>query len=109
MEKLGLVWDVVRITPERQTQRLAPPRAASRSDAGGLVVLPLAEATLLVLLGVRLGKLLLALAEAAVVLLLGVRVGQLLLALAEAPDRLVLGEDLGRGLALGEAVGGLLG
>ena len=24
MEKLGLVWDVVRITPERQTQRLAP-------------------------------------------------------------------------------------
>jgi hypothetical protein len=24
LEKLGLVWDVVRITPERQTQRLAP-------------------------------------------------------------------------------------
>ena len=24
MEKLGLVWDVVRITPERQTQRMAP-------------------------------------------------------------------------------------
>ena len=23
MERLGLVWDVVRITPERQTQRLA--------------------------------------------------------------------------------------
>jgi stearoyl-CoA desaturase (delta-9 desaturase) len=23
MEKLGLVWDVVRITPERQTQRMA--------------------------------------------------------------------------------------
>jgi hypothetical protein len=23
MEKLGLVWDVVRITPDRQTQRLA--------------------------------------------------------------------------------------
>jgi len=23
MEKLGLVWDVVRIAPERQTQRLA--------------------------------------------------------------------------------------
>jgi hypothetical protein len=22
LEKLGLVWDVVRITPERQTQRL---------------------------------------------------------------------------------------
>ena len=69
--------------------------AASRGDAGGLVVLPLAEATLLVLLGILLGQLLLALAEAAVVLLLGVDVGQLLLALAEAPDRLVLGEDLG--------------
>jgi hypothetical protein len=24
MERLGLVWDVVRIAPERQTQRLAP-------------------------------------------------------------------------------------
>jgi stearoyl-CoA desaturase (delta-9 desaturase) len=24
MEKLGLVWDVVRITPERQTQRMGP-------------------------------------------------------------------------------------
>jgi stearoyl-CoA desaturase (delta-9 desaturase) len=23
MEKLGLIWDVVRITPERQAQRLA--------------------------------------------------------------------------------------
>ena len=103
MEKLGLVWDVVRITPERQTQRMAragraaPPRAsrASRGDAGGLVVLALAEATLLVLLGILLGKLLLALAEAAVVLLLGIDVGQVLLALAEAPDLLVLGEDLG--------------
>jgi hypothetical protein len=42
-------------------------------------------------------------------LLLGVHVPQILLALAEAPDRLVLGEDLGGGLALGEAVGGLLG
>mgnify|MGYP003292477397 CR=1 FL=1 len=26
MEKLGLVWDVVRITPERQAQRLAGQR-----------------------------------------------------------------------------------
>jgi hypothetical protein len=73
------------------------------------VVLPLAEATLLVLLGILLGQLLLALAEAAMVLLLEILVGELLLALAEAPDRLVLGEDLGRGLALGEAVVGLLG
>src|SRR4029453_5965875 len=80
-----------------------------RSDAGGLVVLPLAEASLLVLLGVLLGKLLLALAEAAVVLALGVVLGDVLLALAEPPDRLLFGEDLGRGLALGEAVGGLLG
>jgi hypothetical protein len=73
------------------------------------VVLPLAEATLLVLLGILLGELLLALAEAAVVVLLEVRFGEFLLALAEAPDLRVLGEDLGCGLALGEAVGGLLG
>jgi hypothetical protein len=103
MEKLGLVWDVVRITPERQTQRIAPAAGAapagasrpSRRDAGGLVVLPLAEATLLVLLGILLGKLLLALAEAPVVLLLEILFWELLLALAEAPDLLVLGEDLG--------------
>ena len=32
MEKLGLVWDVVRITPERQTQRMARAgRAAPRA------------------------------------------------------------------------------
>ena len=73
------------------------------------MVLPLAEATLLVLLGVLLGKLLLALAEAAMVLLLEVLFGELLLALAEPPDLFVLGEDLRGGLALGEAVGGLLG
>jgi hypothetical protein len=73
------------------------------------VVLPLAEATLLVLLGVLLGQLLLTLAEAAMVLLLDILVGELLLALAEAPDLLVLGEDLRRGLTLGEAVVGLLG
>jgi hypothetical protein len=59
------------------------------------VVLPLAEATLLVLLGIHLGQLLLALAEAAVMVLLEIRVGQLLLPLAVAPDGLVLGEDLG--------------
>jgi stearoyl-CoA desaturase (delta-9 desaturase) len=29
MEKLGLVWDVVRITPERQTQRMAPAAGAT--------------------------------------------------------------------------------
>jgi stearoyl-CoA desaturase (delta-9 desaturase) len=29
MEKLGLVWDVVRITPERQTQRLVSGTAAA--------------------------------------------------------------------------------
>jgi stearoyl-CoA desaturase (Delta-9 desaturase) len=29
MEKLGLVWDVVRITPERQTQRMAPAAGAA--------------------------------------------------------------------------------
>jgi hypothetical protein len=29
MEKLGLVWDVVRITPERQTQRLVAGTAAA--------------------------------------------------------------------------------
>ena len=73
------------------------------------MVLPLAEATLLVLLGILLGQLLLPLAEAPVMLLLGIHVGQLLLALAEAPDLFVLGEDLGAGLALGEAVVGLLG
>jgi hypothetical protein len=44
-----------------------------------------------------------------VLLLLGVDVGKFLLALAEAADRLVLGEGLGRGLAIGEPVGGLLG
>jgi stearoyl-CoA desaturase (Delta-9 desaturase) len=32
MEKLGLVWDVVRITPDRQTQRMARAgRAAPRA------------------------------------------------------------------------------
>ena len=98
--------------PAHGARRARAPRApscASRRDAGGLVVLALAEATLLVLLGILLGKLLLALAEAAVVLLLGIHVGQVLLALAEAADLLVLGEDLGRGFALGEAVVGLLG
>ena len=34
MEKLGLVWDVVRITPERQTQRL--PRAAALAARHGV-------------------------------------------------------------------------
>jgi hypothetical protein len=29
MEKLGLVWDVIRITPERQTQRLVAGTAAA--------------------------------------------------------------------------------
>jgi hypothetical protein len=29
MEELGLVWDVVRITPERQTQRRAPAAGAA--------------------------------------------------------------------------------
>jgi stearoyl-CoA desaturase (delta-9 desaturase) len=33
MEKLGLVWDVVRITPERQAQRLAAAATASRPAA----------------------------------------------------------------------------
>jgi hypothetical protein len=29
MERLGLVWDVVRITPERQAQKLVVPVAAA--------------------------------------------------------------------------------
>ena len=38
MERLGLIWDVVRITPERQRQRLAAapspaPTAANPAEA----------------------------------------------------------------------------
>jgi stearoyl-CoA desaturase (Delta-9 desaturase) len=35
MEKLGLVWDVVRITPERQAQRMAPLTVSERGRAAG--------------------------------------------------------------------------
>jgi hypothetical protein len=73
------------------------------------VVLALAEAPLLVLLGILFGELLLALAEAAVVLLLEILFGEILLAFAEASDFLFLGEALRRRFALGEAVVGLLG
>ena len=43
MEKLGLVWDVVRIAPERQAQKLivpAAPVAATASPAGDRVATP---------------------------------------------------------------------
>jgi hypothetical protein len=33
MERLGLVWNVVRITPERQAQKLVVPAAASEPPA----------------------------------------------------------------------------
>ena len=39
MEKLGLVWDVVRITPERQAQKLIVPVAAT-APAGDRVATP---------------------------------------------------------------------
>jgi stearoyl-CoA desaturase (delta-9 desaturase) len=32
MEKVGLVWNVVRIAPERQAQKLMVPAAAARAD-----------------------------------------------------------------------------
>jgi stearoyl-CoA desaturase (Delta-9 desaturase) len=40
LEKLGLVWNVVRISPERQTAKLAAPGRADQPSSSGAIVSP---------------------------------------------------------------------